>query len=389
MRTLFENLRCTVCGNAYLDEIGCQSCPDCHKPLEAVYGLRPHAVHPPEWQGRGVYMWRYREVLPLRSEEHLVSLGEGCTPVYRIESWEKQFRLKRIFVKDETANPTGSFKDRGLAVAVSKAREMGASDICLASAGNAGVSASAYAAAAGLKAHVFMPADTPKAFFTECDHYGAEVHPVEGAIDVAAMAMMRDPDSASWYNLSTFRQPYRLEGKKTMGYEVWEQLGGEFPDAIFFPTGGGTAIVALWKAFQELAELGLMEERKMPRLFAVQAEGCAPIARAFLDNQPQAERWEEPQTLALGIRVPASLGDYLVLKALRESQGRVVTVNDYEIRIGMREFSRTLGIFTGPEGGAAMAALRKMQGAPGRLTPNQKVLLFCSGGGSRYAELFS
>jgi threonine synthase len=387
MDSLIHHLQCTACGNVYPDDLEHQSCAECRKPLEVRYDLRPSAASLPRaWSGRGAYLWRYRELLPIREARNLVTLGEGCTPLLRVPRWERQFRLHRVFVKDEGQNPTGSFKARGLAVVVAKAKEMGAKRIALATLGNAGVAAAAYAAAARLKAHVFMPSDTPKAFSSECEHYGAAVHRVDGAIDHAAMVMSQDPDARRAYNVGTFRQPYRIEGKKTMGFELWEQMDGNLPDLILYPTGSGTGIAALWRAFLELEEAGMLKDGEKPRLVAVQPDGCAPIVKAFREKAAQTERWENPETIALGLRVPAPLGDALALRALYDSDGFALSVSDYEIRQAMREMAAGAGVFPAPEGAATLAALKMLQESE-KIPSSASVVLFNAAVGDRYVEL--
>ena len=387
MDSLIHHLQCTACGNVYPDDLEHQSCVECHKPLEVHYDLRPSAAAlAGEWGGRGAYLWRYRELLPIREARNLLTLGEGCTPLLRVPRWERQFRLHRVFVKDEGQNPTGSFKARGMAVAVAKAKEMGAKQIALATVGNAGVAAAAYAAAARLKAHIFMPSDTPKVFSSECEHYGAAVHRVDGALDHAAMVMSQDHDARRAYNIGTFRQPYRLEGKKTMGFELWEQMGGDLPDIILYPVGGGTGIAALWKAFLELEEAGMFKDGEKPRLVAVQPDGCAPIVKAFREKAAQTERWEKPETIALGLRVPAPLGDTLALRAIYDSGGFALSVSDYEIRQAMREMAVDAGVFPAPEGAATLAALKMLQESE-KIPPSASVVLFNTAAGGRYVEL--
>jgi threonine synthase len=287
-------------------------------------------------------------------------------------------------IKDEGQNPTASFKARGLAVAVSRAVELGASAVALPSAGNAGAAAAAYAAAAGVPAHVVMPRDTPAPIVAECRALGAQVSLIDGLITDCARVVQAGVQRDGWFDLSTLREPYRVEGKKTMGYELAEQLGGRLPDVVVYPTGGGTGLVGMWKAFAELEELGWIGAAR-PRMVSVQAAGCAPMVRAFHAGRERAEPWEGAQTVAAGLRVPRAIGDFLILRALRESHGAAVAVSDAEIVQGVKEASATEGLFMAPEGGACVAALRKLK-ASGHLSADDTVVVFNTGTGFKYVE---
>jgi threonine synthase len=292
--------------------------------------------------------------------------------------------LSKLVVKEEGGNPTGSFKARGLAMAVSMAKALGATEVCLPSAGNAGSALAAYAARAGLKAHVFLPRDVAGLFVMELEAYGAHVELVDGLITDAGRICARQAAEHGWYECATLKEPYRLEGKKTMGYEVAEQLGWKLPDAILYPTGGGTGLVGMWKAFAELLEMGFVASRR-PRMYAVQAEGCAPIVRAFQEGREDAPPWENAATHAHGLRVPKALGDFLILRALRESHGAAIAVSEAEIVAGVKEAGAAEGLFMAPEGGACVAAARKLK-ASGHLGPDDTVVLFDTGTGYKYVD---
>jgi threonine synthase len=329
-------------------------------------------------------LWRYREVLPLQDASLRISLGEGFTPLLEAPRLGERLGLPRLSVKDESGNPTGSFKARGLSVAVSMARALGAKDVCLPSAGNAGSALAAYAAAAGLRAHVFLPKDIASLFLLETDAYGADVETVDGLITDAGRVCAERARERGWYECATLREPYRVEGKKTMGYEIAEQMDWTLPDSILFPTGGGTGLVGMWKAFAELQEMGFLGPQR-PRMYAVQAEGCAPIVKAFSDGLEEAAPWENAATCAHGLRVPKALGDFLILRALRESGGTAVAVSEREIIGGVREAAASEGIFMAPEGGACVSAARKLRES-GQLAADDRVVLFNTGTGYKYVE---
>jgi threonine synthase len=329
-------------------------------------------------------MWRYREVLPLDSEDRRVSLGEGFTPLLPAPRLGALLGLPRLLIKEEGVNPTGSFKARGLSMAVSMAKALGASDVCLPSAGNAGSALAAYAAVAGLKAHVFVPKDVARLFLMECEAYGAHVETVDGLITDAGRVCAALARENGWYECATMKEPYRVEGKKTMGYEIAEQMSWTLPDAILYPTGGGTGLLGMWKAFAEMEEMGFIGAQR-PRMYAVQAEGCAPIVKAFSEGREDAPFWEGAQTVAHGLRVPKALADFLILRALRQSRGAGVAVSEAGIIRGVKEASSMEGIFVAPEGGACVSAARKLR-ASGQLGPDDTVVLFNTGTGYKYAE---
>jgi threonine synthase len=390
--SFLTDLACTACGQIYdADELHAV-CTSCGKVLFARYdmpGLRA-AMPRPAFADRPWDLWRYRELLPLRDPRHVASLGEGATPLLPLSRGAREaLGLERgeLLVKDEGRNPTGSFKARGLAVAIARASELGVRDVALPSAGNAGAAAAAYAAALGLGCHVAMPADAPLVNRAETEVYGGELLLVDGLID-AAGALVRERASAGrdgWFDLSTLREPYRVEGKKTMGIELAEAGGwGDAwcPDVVIFPTGGGTGIVGMWKAFDELSELGWIGARR-PRLVVVQATGCAPLVRAFQRGDDNAEPWRDARTLAAGIRVPSAIGDYLVLRAVRESAGTAVAVADEQIVDAQRTLARLTGIFAAPEGAATVAALAPLHRA-GFLSGDERVVLFNTAMGLKY-----
>jgi len=359
---------------------------ECGGPLFARYDLDRAAkeMRPGHLALREPCMWRYREVLPLDTEEDRVSLGEGFTPLLPAPRLGALVGLPRVLIKDESGNPTGSFKARGLSAAVSMARRLGATDVCLPSAGNAGSALAAYAARAGLRAHVYVPKDVARLFLMETEAYGAHVETVEGLITEAGRLCAEQARRHGWYECATLKEPYRVEGKKTMGYELAEQLGWTLPDAILYPTGGGTGLIGMWKAFDELMHMGFVGSKR-PRLFAVQAEGCAPIVRAFSEGLDEAPMWENAQTHAHGLRVPKALGDFLILKALRQSHGAAVAVSEGEIVAGVKDAARTEGLFMAPEGGACVAALRKLRSS-GHLSPEDSIVAFNTGTGFKYVE---
>lgn len=312
-------------------------------------------------------------------------LGEGFTPLLRAHRLGKKLGLENLYLKDEAANPTGSFKARGLAVAVSMAYELGVRRLAIPSAGNAGGALAAYAAKAGLEAAIFMPEATPAANRVECLLFGAEVVLVPGSIKDCARVMRERLKDADWFDVSTLREPYRIEGKKTMAYEVVEQLGGRVPEAIIYPTGGGTGLIGMWKAFEEMEALGWIGKRR-PRMFAVQAQGCAPIVRAFATGGEAAEEWLSPETLASGLRVPSAIGDFLMLRALRESRGVALAVSDHDMLTALRELAETEGVITSPEGGATLAALKKLV-SDGLLAGHETIILFLTASGFKYLEV--
>jgi threonine synthase len=329
-------------------------------------------------------LWRYHELLPVRDSSQVLSLGEGFTPLIHSCRLGPDLGMKSLFIKDESLNPTGSFKARGLCVAISRAQELGVREVVIPSAGNAGSAAAAYAARAGMSAHVFMPADVPEPFLLECRAYGADVHLVEGLITECGRKAEEEARRFGWFPLSTLREPYRIEGKKTMGFEIAEQLGWQLPDVILYPTGGGTGLIGLWKSFEELKGLGWGEGLR-PRMVAVQAAGCAPIVRAFEAGEKSARPWENARTIAAGLRVPSAFGDSLMLHALRDSHGTAAAVGDEELLHGQKELAQKEGVFACPEGGATVAALKHLLRS-GWISSQERVVLFNTGTGLKYPQ---
>ena len=374
-----RSLECTACGSEFDAGAVHGVCPACGKVLFARYDLAAlkNAIVPEDFRRRSWDLWRYRELLPVGDEANVVTLGEGMTPLLRVN--------EHLSIKDEGKNPTGSFKARGMAAAISKAKELGITEVALPSAGNAGSAAAAYAAAAGMKAHIAVPRDVPPVNLVEMRVNGADVILVDGLIDEAGRVMHERAARAGWFELNTLKEPYRQEGKKTLGIELAEQGGwGDdcLPDVIIFPTGGGTGIVGMWKAFAELGELGWIG-RKRPKMVVVQATGCAPLVRAFEQGAEHAEPWKDAATIAAGIRVPSAIGDYLVLKAVREGGGTALAVSDDDIRQAQGEIAREVGLYTGPEGAATWAALGRLR-ETGYLNGNEDVVLFATSIGTKY-----
>ena len=326
------------------------------------------------WSG----MWRYRSVLPAIEP---VTLGEGWTPMLPSRRYEN------VFLKEEGANPTGTFKARGLAMAITMARHYGIKKVAVPSAGNAGGAVAAYAAAAGMEAHIFMPKDVPLANQVECIAYGAHMTLVDGLISDCARIVGERKEKEGWFDLSTLKEPFRVEGKKTMGYELVEQLGWEYPDAVFYPTGGGVGLIGMWKAFQELEDLGWVEGKR-PKMIAVQAAGCAPVARAYDNGEAVSQMWQNAATFASGLRVPKPYGDYLILDAVQKSQGTVVALTDDQIFASLKDWASQEGILMSPEGAAATAAYDHLI-ATGFLTPSDRVVVFNTGSGSKYTDVLA
>jgi len=375
-------------------------CSDCHErhdaarlvnlcgcggPLLARYDLSSPRIAEAKASlpGRAGDMWRYAELMPAPAMSP--SLGEGWTPLLPAAATARALGLERLFVKDESKNPTGSFKARGLSPAVAMAKSLGAPAAALPSAGNAGSAAAAYGAHVGLPIHVFLPRSTPFAFFSEVKAFGAILHVVDGHIGDAGKAMRAEAGKGGWFDLSTLKEPYRVEGKKTMGYELAEQMGWDLPDAILYPTGGGTGLIGMWKAFAEMEEIGWIPRGRRPRMFAVQSTGCAPVVRACEAGHERIEPWAEPATMASGLRVPAPYADKLVLAALRESGGGAVAVEESAIAAGTRDFAAREGILAAPEGAACILALPHLLRA-GRIRAADRVVVFNTGTGLKYLE---
>jgi threonine synthase len=331
-------------------------------------------------------MWRYRELMPLLPGDVPVTLGEGFTPLLHAKRLGAALGLSRLFIKDESLNPTNSFKARGQSAAITRAKALGAHTIALPTAGNAGNAAAAYSAAAGLACQVFIPRDAKQPFVDECRLYGAQVTLVDGLITDAGRIAAETGAPLGWYDVSTLKEPYRVEGKKTMGYELAEQLDWTLPDCIVYPTGGGTGLIGMWKAFAELEAIGWIPSGHRPRMVSVQAEGCAPIVRAFEQGTPKASPWENAHTAADGLRVPRAIGDFLILQAVRESGGSALAVADREMVADMIEIGSKEGVSAAPEGGAALTAIRRLV-AEGKIAPHETVVLFNTGGALKYLDV--
>jgi threonine synthase len=362
-------------------------CPSCALPLLARYDLSAaRAWRRDSLVGREPNMWRYRELMPLLPHDTPVSLGEGFTPLIHAVSLGESLGLTRLFIKDESLNPTNSFKARGLSAAVTRAKSLGAKTIVLPTAGNAGNAAAAYASAAGMDCQVFLPRDAKQAFFDECVLYGAEVTKVDGLITDAGRVARERGKAGGWYDVSTLREPCRIEGKKTMGFELAEQFGWTLPDWIIYPTGGGTGLVGMWKAFQEMEAIGWLEPGHRPHMVSVQTSGCAPIIKAFENGAAKASPWENAQTVADGLRVPTAIGDFLILRAMRESIGAAVAVPDAELLADMRLIGKREGVSASPEGAAAVSAARRLV-RDGRIGRDDTVVVFNTGGALKYLDL--
>src|SRR6266542_1139576 len=382
------HLECAACHLEHEARRLLNLCRECGKPLLVRYDLERvrSALTKESLAGRRADLWRYREVLPVENDENIVSLGEGWTPLLRVERLGKQLGIAELYIKDEGQNPTQSFKARGMTVAVSMAKELGAKKLAVPSAGNAAGALAAYAARAGLECFIFMPQDTPRANVVECEQTGAHVTLIDGLITDCGAEVARRKEAEGWFDVSTLKEPYRVEGKKTLGYEIAEQMEWTLPDAILYPTGGGTGLVGMWKAFDEMEMLGWIG-RKRPKMISVQAEGCAPIVRAFSAGERFASEFPNAATVASGLRVPKAIGDFLILDALRESGGSAVAVSDAELIEGARQMARAEGVFASPEGGACVPALRKLLQS-GEIRTDEKVVLFNTGSGIKYLDSF-
>lgn len=355
-------------------------CHTCGKPLFARYSLENLTENwkPKELLSRTNSLWRYKELLPISDEANVISLGETMTPLLHAKRLGEQFGLSELWIKDESRLPTGSFKARGLAMAVSKAKELDIKKLAIPSAGNAATALSVYAAHAGIPAYIFMPKDTPSFNRETCQLAGANVTLIDGLITDAGRIIAERKTEEEWFDVSTLKEPYRVEGKKTMGFELAEQFGWKLPDVIIYPTGGGTGIVGMWKGFSELEAIGWIG-KKRPRFISVQAAGCAPIVKAWNEGKSSAEPWQDAHTFASGLRVPQAIGDFLILEAIRKSGGAAIAVTDDEIRKAMKHLPTTEGILTCPEGAATVAALTALV-ADGTLTTSDQVVLFNTGG---------
>lgn len=384
-----KRLYCGMCGKGHEAGKLWNLCTDCEKPLLLEYDLEAvkQTLSKAALKERLPSMWRYRELLPVAEEKNIVTLGEGFTPVLPLERAGKALGMSSLFVKDEGQMPTLSFKCRGLSMAVSMAKELGVRRLAIPSAGNAGGALAAYGARAGMEVFVFMPEDVPQGNLIECDLLGASYYLVNGLINDCGAVVKGGMAEMEWFDVSTLKEPYRIEGKKTMGLEVAEQFGWELPDVIIYPTGGGTGLIGMWKAFNELEAMGWIGAKR-PRLVSVQSSGCAPIVKAFKDGADHAEFWENAHTVAPGMRVPAAVGDFLMLRALRETGGDAVAVDDEVLLADQKLLARSEGIFPCPEGAATYSALRQLL-QEGKVDTGETVLLFNTGSAMKYPYEFS
>ena len=381
-----QHLDCSACGRQHQWSRLQNLCLSCQKPLLAIVDLTAagRTLTRESVATREKSLWRYREVLPLPRDVEPISLGEGGTPLLHAQKFDDNIDL---WIKDESLNPTQSFKARGMSVAVSMAKYLGATKLAIPSAGNAGGALAAYAARARLEAHIFMPRDTPRANVTECCELGAHVTLIDGLITDCGAEIARRKTEEGWFDMSTLKEPYRIEGKKTLGYELAGQCQWQLPDVILYPTGGGTGLIGMWKAFDEMEKLGWIGNKR-PRMFAVQATGCAPIVRAFEAGEKTAAEFPNARTIASGLRVPKAIGDFLMLNILCQSNGGAVAVDDDEIIPVAREVGSTEGLFVCPEGAACFAALKSLRSA-GKIVSGERVVIFNTGAGIKYLECYN
>jgi threonine synthase len=386
LRSYFSHLECPVCGQSYAGREPTNFCV-CGRPLLARYDLSSvrRYIRRSDWAERPRHLWRYRELLPVLEEANVVTLGEGGTPLIPVRRLGGQLGLRHLYLKEEGYNPTGTFKARGLAMAVSKAKELGLHKLAIATAGNAGSAMAAYAAAAGLEAYIFAPDDTPPMIVQECLILGAHTYVIKGLINDAGRIVQEGKAEHGWFDMSTLKEPYRLEGKKTMGLELAEDFGWHLPDVILYPTGGGTGLIGMWKAFAELRALGWIDDHR-PRMVVVQAEGCAPLVKAFEEGATESTLWPNAHTMASGLRVPKAFADFLILQAVRDSEGTAIAVSDEEMARAQRLLAANEGIFACPEGAATVAALQVLR-RQGWVQADERVVLFNTGSGLKYADL--
>ena len=380
MKNYLTHLECSNCSKRHQYTIPQNVCHSCGKPLFARYELEQlvDTWKPEHLQSRPSTLWRYSELLPICDEIHIVSLGETMTPLIHTKRLGEHFGLPELWIKDESRLPTGSFKARGLAMAVSKAKEVDTTSLAIPSAGNAATALSVYAACAGISANIFMPKDTPAFNIETCKLAGANITLIDGLISDAGKIVTERKVDEGWFDVSTLKEPYRVEGKKTMGFELAEQLGWKLPDVIIYPTGGGTGIVGMWKGFEELEAIGWIGQKR-PRFISVQSTGCAPIVKAWEEGNTSAEPWQDAHTIASGLRVPQAIGDFLILEAIQESGGAAVAVTDEAIRDALQLLPTMEGILTCPEGAATVAALDQLV-SDGTIKPSDQVVLFNTGG---------
>ena len=389
MRSYAEYLECTNCHKEYDYINPYRTCQECGKVLYVKYDMEKarRNFDRNSLTGRVSSMWRYYEMMPIKDESNIVSLGEGMTPLLKADNLAKALNCSDIYIKDEGCNPTGSFKARGLSAAVSRAKELGVTKLTMPSAGNAGGALSLYCARGNLEANVFMPKDAPMANKRESSDAGAKLTLIDGLISDAGKISREQAQEKGLFDVSTLQEPYRAEGKKTMGYEIAEQLHWDTPDVIIYPTGGGTGLIGIWKAFQEMQELGWIDKPKT-RMIAVQSEGCAPIVKAYESGALNAEMWNDAKTFAAGIRVPSAIGDYLILETIRESSGTAVTVTDMEMVECISMMASHEGIYPAPEGAATLAALKSLLAA-NEVNPEEKIVLMNTGNAYKYLDMWN
>ena len=384
------HLECALCGLRHEAGVLQNLCVECGKPLLVRYDLESAAqtLTKDSLKTRESSLWRYREVLPVENSDNTVSFGEGWTPLFKTDKLAARLPVRLdLFIKDEGQNPTQSFKARGMTAAISMAKELGVKKLAVPSAGNAAGALAAYAAKAGMEAYIFMPADTPKANIIECEQTGANVTLIDGLITDCGKIVGDRKAAEGWFDVSTLKEPYRVEGKKTMGYELAEQFDWELPDVIMYPTGGGTGLIGMWKAFDEMEHMGWIGSER-PRMVSVQSETCAPIVRAFEAGERFADEFPNAATVASGLRVPKAIGDFLILDAIRASGGTAISVTDAELVAAVREIGAATGIFAAPEGAACLPALRKLIDN-GEVNEGESVVIFNTGAGVKYLEAFS
>ena len=383
------HLECANCGLRHEAGVLQNLCTECGKPLLVRYDLdaASQTLTKDSLKGREASLWRYREVLPVKDWDNVVSFGEGWTPLLSAQRLAGSLSVPlNLYIKDEGQNPTQSFKARGMTAAISMAKELGVQKVAVPSAGNAASAMAAYAARAGMESHIFMPKDTPKANVIECKQTGANVTLIDGLITDCGKIVAERKQAEGWFDVSTLKEPYRVEGKKTMGYELGEQLDWALPDVIIYPTGGGTGLIGMWKAFQEMEQMGWIGSKR-PKMVSVQSSTCAPIIRAFEKGERFADEFENASTVASGLRVPKAIGDFLILDAIRDSGGTAVSVTDDELVKAVGEIGAAEGVFAAPEGAACLPALRKLIDQ-GMVQGGETVVLFNTGSGIKYLEAF-
>lgn len=386
-KSYLTSLVCSQCGDIFDPDVLQTFCQECKATLTSNYDLEAARVQVDrdELASQDHGMWTWKPFLPVKDFEKIVYLGEGATPMLKADRLANELKLKNLYVKDESINPTGTFKARGLSGAISKANELDVKKVIIPTAGNAGGAMAAYAAKAGMQSLAVMPSDTPHANVAEVEAYGGVVQLIEGIISDAGQMVNNLVVTEGWFNVATFKEPYRLEGKKVMGYELAKFFDWTLPDVIVYPTGGGTGLVGMWKAFHELITLGWLEEISLPRMVSIQPDGCAPVVKAFDEGKDYMEDWKNASTIASGLRVPNSFADRLIMKALYESEGIAVAVSDAEITEAQKHLGRTEGIFAAPEGAATLAGLSKLVDS-GWVKSDERIVLFNTGSGLKYIE---